>query len=203
MRNRRLGKFRFGDYYSSWVAIVMMLLYSTASIILELSPLFVFFPLLCVIIRLVAIFVPHCERFTINGDSISVFRGRQTETIRLPEELTLIVSYADVCPPLTIRTAVGNQTHILKDKFAVSILKKMRLEDTLELLHRNCMRKYTISSIRNAFDEHCIYYSFVCNRFLLDALIDNKKCLLIVPQSLSMVVPFESMFENVHIDQGH
>ncbi len=203
MRNRRLGKFRFGDYCFSWVTIAVMLLYSTASIVLELSSLFVIIPLVYALIRLVVILVPHCEQFTINGDSISVFRGRQSETIRLPEELTLIVSYADVCPPLTIRTAVGNQTHILKDKFAVSILKKIPLEDTLELLHRNCMRKYTISSIRNAFDEHCIYYSFVCNRFLLDALISNKKCLLIVPESLSTVIPLESIGENVYIDKGY
>jgi len=73
MKNRRLGKFRFGDYYSSWVSIVISLLFSTASIMLELPFLFVIFPSLYAIICLVVILVPHCEQFSINSDSISVF----------------------------------------------------------------------------------------------------------------------------------
>lgn len=36
MRTRRLGKFRFGDYYISWVSIAILLLFSIAIIVLEL-----------------------------------------------------------------------------------------------------------------------------------------------------------------------
>ena len=203
MRNRRLGKFRFGDYFSSWVSVVILLLFSTASIMLELPFLFVIFPSLYAIIWLGVILVPHCEQFSINSDSISVFWGRQTKTIHLPSEFTLIVSYADVCPPLTIRTAYGNQTHILKDRFAVSILQKMPVEFALETLHQNRIQKYTTSSIRTVFDDHRYIYSFVCDQFLFDALIDSKKCLLIVPESLSKVIAFELSVENVYIDSGH
>lgn len=203
MRNRRLGKFRFGDYYTSWVSIVILLLFSTASIVLELPFLFVFFPSVYAIIWIGAILVPHCEQFSINSDSISVFKGKQTKKIHLPTELTLIVSYADICTPLTIRTAVGNKTHILKDKFAISILQKIPVEIALETLHQNRMQKYTSSSIRNSFVEHRYIYSFVCEQFLFDALIANRKCLLIVPESLSKVISFESSVENVYIDIGH
>ena len=203
MKTRRLGKFRFGDYYTSLFSIVILLLFSTASIVLELSFLFVFFPSVYAIIWFGAILVSHCEQFSINSNSISVFWGRQTKTINLPVELTLIVSYADVCPPLTIRTAVGNQTHILKDKFAVTILQKMPVDVALETLHQNRIQKYTTSSIRTVFDEHRYIYSFVCNQFLFDALIANRKCLLIVPESLSKVISFESSIENVYIDLCH
>jgi len=115
------------------------------------------------------------------------------------------VSYADVCPPLTINTTYGNPTHILKDKFAVSILQKMPAEDVLEILHQKLylVQKYTTSSIRAVFDDYRYIYSFVCDQFLLDALIDSKKCLLIVPESLSKVIAFESSVENVYIDSGH
>jgi len=157
----------------------------------------------CVIIWLAAISVPHCELFSISGDSITVYFGRQTKSIQLPAELTLIVSYADVCPPLAIRTAVGNQTHILKDKFAVSILQKMPVELALETLHRNHIKKYTTSRIRTVFDDYRYIYSFVCDQFLLDALIADRKCLLIVPESLSKVISFESSIENVYIDPGY
>lgn len=203
MKNRRLGKFRFHDFCISWISIVLLLLFSIASIVLELSLSFVIFPSVCVIIWLAAILVPHCEQFSISGDSITVYFGRQTKTIQLPAELTLIVSYADVCPPLTIRTAVGNQTHILKDKFAVSILQKMPVELALETLHRNHIKKYTTSRIRTVFDDYRYIYSFVCDQFLLDALIADRKCLLIVPESLSKVMSFESSIENVYIDLGY
>ena len=203
MRSKRLGKFRFRDYYTSWGSIIICLLFSIASIVLELSFLFVIFPLVYAIVWLGAILIPHCEQFSISSDSIFVFWGRQTKTIHLPVELTLIVSYADVCPPLTIRTAFGKQTHLLKDRFAVSILQKMPVEFALETLHQNRIQKYTTSSIRTVFDDHRYIYSFVCDQFLFDALIDSKECLLIVPESLSKVIAFESSVENVYIDSGH
>ena len=155
------------------------------------------------IIWLGVILVPYCEQFSINSDSISVFWGRKTKTIHLPAEFTLIVSYADICPPLTIRTAVGNQTHILKDRFAVSILQKMPVEFALETLHQSRIQKYTNSSIRTAFNDHRYIFSFVCDQFLFDALVNSKECLLIVPESLSKVIDFGSSVENVYIDLGH
>ena len=203
MRNRRLGKFRFGDYYSSWVSIVILLLFSIVSFMLELPFLYVIFPSLYAIIWIGVILYPHCEQFSISSDSISVFGGRQTKIIHLPAELTLIVSYADVCPPLTILTAFGNQTHILKDKIAVSILKKMPVEVALETLHQNRIQKYTTSSIRTVFDDHRYIYSFVCDHFLFDALLDSKKCLLIVPESLSKAITFEPNIDNMYIDPAH
>lgn len=203
MKNRRLGKFRFCDYCTSWFSIILLLLFSIASIVLELPFLFVFFPSMYAVIWLGALLVPHCEHFCISGDSITRFYGKRTQTIPLPLELTLVVSYVDVCPPLAMHTAIENQTHILKDKFAVSVLQQMPVEVALETLHRNHVQKYTTSNIRTVFGDYRYIYSFVCNQSLFDALIANRKCLLIVPESLSKVLSFETSIENVIIDSGH
>lgn len=114
-----------------------------------------------------------------------------------------VVSYADICPPLAVRTVVGNQTHILKDKFAVSILKEMPAEVALEILHRNRAQKYTNSNIQTVFDDYRYIYSFVCDQSLFDELIANRECLLIIPESLIGVISFDQNTINVRIDSGH
>lgn len=203
MKNRRFGKFRLRDYCISWISIVSLLLFSIASTVLELSFLFVIFPIVYAVILLGVILLPHREQFAINSNSITVFLGKKTQTISLPSELTLVVSYADICPPLAMRTAVGNQTHILKDKFAVSILQKMPVDVALESLHKNRVQKYTTSRIQTVFDDHRYIYSFVCNQSLLDELIANRECLLIIPESLFNVISFDTSIMNVHIDTEH
>ena len=203
MKNRRFGKFRFRDYCISWIAIASLLLFSIASIILELPFLFVIFPTVYAVVWLGVLLVPHREQFVMSSDAITVFLGKKAQTICLPSELTLIVSYADVCPPFAMSMAVGIQTHILKDKFAISILQKMPIEVALEILHRNRVQKYTTSRIRTVFDDYHYIYSFVCTQSLFDELIANRKCLLIIPESLLGVISFDPSLVNVHIDTGH
>ena len=196
----RWGKFRFSDYCVSWIAIVILLFFSIGSVILELSFLYVVFPLVYAIIWLWSILSPHREKFAILDNSITVLRGKKLAKITLPSELTLVVSYADVCPPLTLRTAIGNQTHILKDKYAVSILQKMPLDVVIEALHRNQIQNYTTSTVRRAFDDYRYIYSFVCNQFQMDKLIANQNCLLIIPKSLQEKVSVDQKNVDLHID---
>ena len=203
MKNRRFGKFRFRDYCISWIAIASLLLFSIASIVFELSFLFVIFPAVYAVVWLGVLLVPHREQFVMSSDSITVFAGKNKQIIGLPSELTLVVSYADVCPPLAMRMAVGNQTHILKDKFAISILQKMPIEAALEILHRNYVQKYTTSRIQTVFDDCNYIYSFVCTQALFDELIANRKCLLIIPESLLGAISFDPSLVNAHVDTGH
>lgn len=203
MKNKRLGEFRFSDYCISWISIALLLLFSFASIALELPFLFAVFPSTYAVIWLGVILIPICERFSISSNAITRYLGKKTQTIFLPSKLTLIVSNTDVCPPLTMRTAVGSQTHILKNKISISILQEMPVEVVLEALHRNRIQQYTTSRIKAVFDDHCYIYSFVCNESLLDILIANRECLLVVPESLSKAMPFEKMVKNVHIDIGY
>lgn len=203
MKNYRYGKFRFRDYCISWFAIALLLFFSIASIILDLSPVFIIFPMAYAVAWLWIILAPHCEQFILCKESIIVFYGKKTHTIDLPSELTLVVSYADICPPLAKRTAVGNQTHILKDKYAISILQKTSLNVALEALHRNYVQKYTTSRIQTIFDDYRYIYSCVCSQSLIDALIANRNYVLIIPESLLEVVSIDSSIVNVYIDMGY
>lgn len=200
MEYYRYGKFNFSDYYGSWFGIAVLLIFTIASITLDLSASFVIFPTVYILIWLWKILMPNRERFVVCDDYIRVLVGRKTQNIIIPSELTLVVSYADICPPLAMRTAVGNETHILKDKYAVSILHKMPLDATLEALHHNYLRKYTTSTIRALFDDCRYIYDFVCDQYLLDKLIANRDCQLIVPGSLSEKISVDSNYVNIHID---
>lgn len=203
MKTKRLGKFNFTDYIGSWGAVAIYLLCSIASFVLDLSILYVIVPLVCATIRLTTLLLPHYEQFSIHDDSIEVYWGRRRKKIHLPSELTIIVAYADVCPPLAIHTAFGNQTHILKGKYSVSILQEVPIKDVLEVLHQSRIQKYTASSIRTLFGGYRYIYDFVGNQFLLDTLLSQKKCLLIIPESLTKEIAVVQNAENVYIDPGH
>lgn len=203
MSNQRYGKFRFSDYIASWNVVAVFLLFSIAGIALDSPLFFIILPAVYAAIRLWAIIAPQYERFILHNDFITVFVGRREQIISLPSRLTLVVSYADICPPLAIRTAVGKQTHILKDKYAVSILHEMPLNVVLEGLHRNNIRRYTSSRIQVVFDDYRYIYSFVCNQTLLDELIANRNCLLVVPESLFGIISINKSTVNVYVDKGY
>ena len=91
----------------------------------------------------------------------------------------------------------------MKGKYAISILQKMPLDEALKALHSNYIQKYTNNTIETVFSDCRYIYSFVCCQSLLDELLTNRKCLLIIPESLSKVISFEPSIENVYIDLGH
>lgn len=200
MKYYKYGKFRFCDFWASWVGIVVMLFFSIASIMMDISPIFVIAPLAYAIVLLWSILAPYSEKFIMCSNAITVLDGRKKCKITLPSELTLIVSYADICPPLAVRTAIGNQTHILKDKYAVSILKKMPLDVAIEALHRNQIRWYTNSVVQRVFDNYQYIYGFVCDQSQIDQLIANHDCLLIIPKSLQEKILVDPSVADVHID---
>lgn len=202
MKYYRYGVFRPGDYCMSWVGMVVLPFFSIASIVLDLSFLLVIFPTVYAMAWLWVILAPHREQFVICNDSITALFGNKTHTIILPSELTLVVSYADICPPLTKRTAVGKETHILKDKYAISILQKTPVDVAIEALHRNHVQTYTTSIIQTVFDDYRYIYSFVWNQSPFDKLIANRKCQLIIPESLVGRIPVDPSIMNVHIDMG-
>lgn len=200
MKIYRRGKFRFKDYTLDWLAIALLLVFSITSLILDLSLLFSIFPMVYAAMWLWQIFVSGYERFIINHNSITVLRGRKHYTINIPSELTLVVSHVDICPPLAFHTAVGARTHILEDRFAISILRELPLDTAIEILHRNNVRKCTTSSIRVAVDDYHFVYSFLCDQTLFDKLTLNRKCLLIIPESLLNAIPVDPGTIDVYVD---
>lgn len=72
------------------------------------------------------------------------------------------------------------------------------METAFDTLHRVYVKKYTTGYIKNIFDDYRYIYSFVCDRELFDMITSNRKCLLIVPESLSSHLLFDSNVENIY-----
>lgn len=204
MAYSRYGKFRFGDYWGSWLAIIVYLTLVAMPVKLDISIWYCFVPAACAVVRLWAIIARNCERFAIGEDSITVSKWGKKQVIALPTQLTLVISYADICPSLATQSAFGRKTHVLKDKYAISIIRKMPLHCALARLHGFYMRKWwTTSGIQDIFQEYTFFYSFVCSQTLLEKLLANRDCLLIVPESLSEKVSVDSGKANVYMDMGN
>lgn len=202
MEYKRYGKFRFRDYTSSWFAIVFLFVLVVDGILTDTQFYLLIWPLLLLIIMAWSIYKPNSERFLISSDTITIMQGRKEQKVSIPSEPTLIVSYADVCPPLAKRIGYGNQTYMLKGRYAISILQKITLETAFERLHQNYTRKYTISTVEECFDEYYVY-SFVGNQEMLDKLLANRNCQIIIPETLLNQISIDLHQINVHIDTGY
>ena len=203
MKYNRYGKFNFFDYTSGWFAIVFFAILGITSFLLDEGFPFWFFPLIFSVFMTWSIYKPNSESFLISGDTITIMQGRKKQKVSIPSEPTLIVSYADVCPPLAKRISYGNQTYMLKGRYAISILQKIPLETALARLHQNHTRKYTASTVEECFEDYLYVYSFVGNEDVLGELVSGRKCQMIVPETLvdKMSVDFNQMY--VHIDVGY
>ena len=203
MKYRRYGKFRLRDYTSAWLAIVFLFILVVVGFLTDTQFYLLIWPLLLLMIMAWSIYKPNNERFMISGDTITIIQGRKEQKISIPSEPTLVVSYADVCPPLAKRISYGNQTYMLKGRYAISILQKIPLETALMRLHQNYARKYTTSTVEECFDEHLYVYSFVGNQEILDKLLANRNCRIIIPETLLNQISIDLHQINVHIDTGY
>lgn len=201
MNIRRYGKFKFCDYISAWFAITFLFVLVVVGFLTDTQFYLSIWPLLLIVIMALSIFSPNNESFLLSGDTIMIMKGKKKQKVSIPPEATLIVSYADVCPTFAKRISYGNQTYILRGRYAISILQKMPMETILEQLHRNYTHKYTNSIVESCFDEYV--YSFVGNQELLDKLVANKKYQIIIPETLLKQISIDINRINLHIDSGY
>lgn len=199
--NKRYGKFRFFDYIESWIAVLFLIVFTVIRFF-NSNFLFALISLGYSIALLLAIIVPNQERYIMCNHQIRVFRGKKEHFISLPSALTVVISYVDICPPLAKKTAVGNTTHVLKDKYAVTLLQKLPPEEVLLRLHSTYVKHYTTSMMIDLFNSRFIY-SFVCDDLLLRNILTNHCCTVIVPDSLMEQVHIDYTCVSVHIDNGH
>ena len=202
MKKYRYGKFKIRDHLIIVVKVLIFLLYSTISAILNLSLLLILTPLVYAIIELLVVCLPFREKFVINDSSIDTFKGKNKNTIPLPSEITLIISPFDVSPPLAERTAFSRQTYILKQRYTVSVINNLPIEETLESLHRNFLRQYTTSTIKSRFDGWKYIYSFVFDIVEFEKIISNRNCTVIIPKSLSNLITTTYPNIKVYIDEA-
>lgn len=202
MKYRRYGKFHFRDYTSAWFVVVFLFVLVVVGFLTDTQIYLLIWPLLLLMIMAWSIYKPNSEHFLISGDTITIMQGRKEQKVSIPSEPTLVVSYADVCPPLAKRMGYGNQTYMLKGRYAISILQKMPLETALVRLHQNYTRKYTTSTVEACFDEYLVY-SFVGNQEMLDKLLSNRNCQIIIPETLLNEISIDLHQINVHLDTGY
>ena len=203
MEYRRYGKFHFSDYASAWLSIVFLFVLVVVGFLTDTQIYLLFWPLLLIIIMIWSIYKPNSERFLISSDTITIMQGRKKKKVSIPSEPTLVISYADVCHPLAKCISYGNQTYMLKNRYAISILQNIPLETAFERLHQNYTRKYTNSTVEAYFDERLYVYSFVGNQKLLDKLLTNRNCQIIIPATLLNQISIGLHQINVHIDTGY
>ena len=198
---KRYGQFNPKDYTASFIGIAILFLFAILSCILRLSFLFIIFPVLYAVIWVLSIYIPYRDEFIIDGKVITAISGKNSRKIVVPNDAIFIVSYADTCPPFATRTAIGNQTHILKNKYAVSILRDITKDETLKILHGTNVKKWTTSLIQNVFGEYVCLYSFVCEQNLPYELISNSTSILIIPAELLQNMSINTQNMNVYIDE--
>jgi hypothetical protein len=204
MKYRRYGKFRFSDYITTWVAFAFFMVLIVFALLTNTPHYWLILPLLFSIYMVWSVYQPNSEYFLIDEDTITIMRGRKRRKVSIPSESILVVSYADVCSSLTKSVSYGNQTYMLKGRYAISILHKIPLESVLEELHSRHATKYTNTAIEVSFNEQYPYvYSFVCNQAILDKLIDNGTYQIIIPETLLKQISIDSDKSNVHIDWGY
>lgn len=197
---RRYGKFNAQDYIVSWFVILFYLLFAVACYFLAGSFPLSLLSIALAVVRLLSILLPNCEQFSIQGDIIMVRRLGRIYKIPLPPRVVIVVSNTDICPPLSIRTAVAHRTHILHGQYSLSILQAMPLEYTLHHLHQNYVKEYTSSMIQFEFDEHEYVYSFVFNAHLLNQILTGRTYQMIIPESLLDTVPQSQDSTNSYVD---
>lgn len=202
MEYNRYGKFWARDYSAAWFGMGVYLL--VVIINLKDAPFYLLvWPIVLSLYTAWSVYDPNRERFLIIGNTIITKKGKKKQEIIIPYEATLIVSYADIGTLLSKRLDAPNEKYPLKNRYAVSILQKMELADVLTHLHGKYATKYSNESIEASFYSWHFCYSFVCNQELLDKLLQNRQCLLIIPESLKEKVTFSSKIENVYIDKGY
>lgn len=198
MKYKRLGNFRFGDYCGTWVAAAFMLSFSVISILYK-QYFFSFLAAVYAMIRIVKILADGFERFSITQDNIIAYRFGKSNAIPLPEKVVLVFSDTDVCPPLAIRTFYENRTHILKDRYSVTVLKNMPIDCVIERIHRGLIKRYTTSTIQNSIEEYNYIYSFVFTPSMLENLTAGRKCTLLIPEPLYEEISSECRLDTASV----
>lgn len=201
MQYRRYGKFLLKDYYGGWFGISIFLLIAFTSFKTGIPKYLVIWPIFLAVIMAWGIIEPNKECFSVSDNVIDIKKGRKHSQIILPQEITVIVSYADVCSALAKRVEIGNSNYMLKGRYAVSILGKIPTETVLEALHAKYVHRYTNCCVEELLKNNFIY-SCVCDQELLEKILSGKRYTLILPETLVPKLNLTRLKGNIYIDKG-
>ncbi len=143
MQYRRYGKFNFLDLYPVWLGGTVMVVFGTMIIILHdnisesVSLYFLLaFMIIFSLIWFLVVLNHYNECFELEGNVINVIKHRKIyDRIIIPQNTVFIISCADM---LTKDRTKGYE---LQNKYSVSVIKTMPLNEALEILHSNYVKK--------------------------------------------------------------
>ena len=182
---KKYGKFHFKDYISGWIATLIFFLIMCFGINTDLHILLLVLPTLLFIYFPLSIIIPNQEKFAIHNDVITIKKITKTQQFIIPDNCVIVVAYADFCPFFVKRFQTGNQTYMLKERCSVTILQNNSIDYVLDKLHHQYAKRYTTTSVEKSFDtESDLIYSFVCTNEQLENLIKDRKCQVIIPETL-------------------
>ena len=130
MRYSRYGKFQFQDYWLNWIFVLSFALFGIIGIAYEVSPIYCGIYIFIAIVKTMSVILPYREKFEFNNNTFVVYKGDKIRKIVLPFRFVVIVSYADVCTDLAKKTSLINRTYMLKQRYSVSFLKEMPLQNS-------------------------------------------------------------------------
>lgn len=195
MEFNRYGKLYWKDYKYTFVSICGFILLAIVCFAIELAFSYGFFVIVFAIMWTILIVHPYRERFTVCDHFILVRQGKHTHEIPLPPNIIVVFSQAD------IRDTFSVQSYLLRNKYAISLLRNNSLEDILQILHANRAKKYTNSSIEAA-STHSLIYSFVYNEYAFTQILKHGVSKVIIPESLVNQIDLSAFGCSVFIDEG-
>ena len=185
MKNYRYGKIPLFNYLKIMLfPFVISILIIVCCVVAE-SPFWYALPFLCISVFYVASILHRTrEQFLITDEEIIVYNGRKERIIPLPQQMLIIVSYAEILPSWESYSVHIDKKFVLKNSFAITILQSITKDETIELLKKSLIKEHTTRTLENVFYGYRYVYSFVFDDFLLDKLIANKNAEILVSQSL-------------------
>lgn len=201
MRYSRYGKFKFQDYWLNWIFVIMFALFGIIAIVYEVPLIYCSVYILIAILKTLCVILPHREFFEINNNTFIIYKGKKIKKVELPTRFIVIISYADICTDIAKKTSLVNRTYMLKQRYSVSFLKEMPLQELLERLHGKYGYKYTNCWIEELMKQNYLY-SFICEQCNLEEVLSGKNFTLILPETLSDKINTNVLKCDLYIDKG-
>lgn len=144
---------------------------------------------------LIYICLPFFERFRIENNKIIIQKFKKESQIDIPHTPTVVISEADV------HEILGHQSFYLHNKYAITILDNLSLDDALGLLFSRIAShyRYTNSTIELQLADHFVY-SFAIDKENIKQILEQIDCRVIIPQSLVVSNNLSDLRPNVYID---
>ena len=201
MKYTRYGKIKLKNHLSNCFFDLFFLLFGMIGIVNEISIICGIIFVSIAMFDMIHTLLPYKEKFLVNQDTIFVYKNRKIKSLKIPSKVIVVISYADMCTDLAKRVTLYNSTYMLKDDFAISLLKDISVEKVVKRLPDNRAWRYTNCWVEHLLNQNFVY-SFVCNQSMLEEVLQNKNYSLILPETLLHKIDTKKLKGDIFIDKG-